>query len=206
VGVVKDFIMRSPFDEVLPILVFGPKRNLSFIHVRLNPGENDSGMLGNVASVFAKFNPGAPFDYNFVDQVHARKFESQKRTAELTGLFTVLAVLISCMGLFGLATFIAEQRRKEISVRKVLGASIPGLVRLISSEFTKLVLIAVLLGVPVTWYLMDSWLETFDYRISIDWKIFLWTSVVALLIAFLTVSSQAIKTALVNPAKILKDE
>ncbi|WP_373522774.1 ABC transporter permease [Aquiflexum sp.] len=206
VGVVKDFIMRSPFDEVLPIMVFGPKRNLSFIHIRLNPGENYSEMLGNVASVFAKFNPGAPFDYNFVDQVHARKFESQKRTAELTGLFTVLAVLISCMGLFGLATFIAEQRRKEISVRKVLGASIPGLVRLISSEFTKLVLIAVLLGMPVTWYLMDSWLETFDYRISIDWKIFLWTSLVALLIAFLTVSSQAIKTALVNPAKILKDE
>lgn len=206
VGVVKDFIMGSPFEEVLPILVFGPKRNLSFIHVRLNPGEDYSEILANVEDVFAKFNPGAPFDYNFVDQVHARKFESQKRTAQLTGLFTVLAVLISCMGLFGLATFIAEQRRKEISVRKVLGASIPGLVRLISSEFTKLVLIAVLVGIPVTWYFMDSWLETFDYRISIDWKIFLWTALAALGIAFLTVSSQAIKTAMINPAKVLKSE
>lgn len=206
VGVVKDFIMGSPFDEVLPILVFGPKRNLSFIHVRLNPGENYSEIMANVEAVFAKFNQGAPFDYNFVDQVHARKFESQKRTAQLTGLFTVLAVLISCMGLFGLATFIAEQRRKEISVRKVLGASIPGLVRLISSEFTKLVLIAVLVGIPVTWYFMDSWLETFDYRISIDWKIFLWTALAVLGIAFLTVSSQAIKTAMINPAKVLKSE
>lgn len=206
VGVVKDFIMGSPFEEVLPILVFGPKRNLSFIHVRLNPGDNYSEMMANVASVFAKFNPGAPFDYNFVDEVHARKFESQKRTAELTGLFTALAVLISCMGLFGLASFIAEQRRKEISVRKVLGASIPGLVRLISSQFTKLVLIAVLMGIPVTWYFMNSWLETFDYRISIDWKIFLWTAITAMLIAFLTVSSQAIKTAMVNPSKVLKSE
>ncbi|WP_194776843.1 ABC transporter permease [Pararhodonellum marinum] len=206
VGVVKDFIMESPFGVVQPIVVFGPKRNLDFIHIRIREGSDFKSSINNLDAVFSKFNPDAPFEYSFVDQVHAGKFENQERTSYLMGLFTALAIIISCLGLFGLAAFIAEQRRKEISVRKVLGASVPGLVRLISSEFTKLVLISVVLGIPVAWYFMDSWLQTFDYRTSIDWKIFLWTSVLALLIAFLTVSSQAIKAALVNPAKILQDE
>ena len=206
VGVVKDFIMESPFDEVQPIVVFGPKRNLNFLHIRLKEGLDLQSTMENLADVFSKFNPDAPFEYSFVDQIHANKFTNQQRTSKLMGIFTGLAIIISCLGLFGLAAYIAEQRRKEISVRKVLGASVPGLVRLISSEFTKLVLIAVLLGIPVAWYFMDSWLQSFAYRTSIDWKIFLWTSVMALLIAFLTVSSQAIKTALINPAKILKDE
>ncbi len=206
VGVVKDYIMDSPFDEVQPIVVFGPKMNLNFIHIRIKEGNDYKSTMMNLAEVFNKFNPDAPFEYEFVDQIHAKKFNNQQRTSKLMGIFTGLAIIISCLGLFGLAAFIAEQRRKEISVRKVLGASVPGLVRLISSEFTKLVLIAVVLGIPVAWYFMDSWLKTFTYRTSIDWKIFLWTSVLALLIAFLTVSSQAIKTAMINPAKILKDE
>jgi ABC-type antimicrobial peptide transport system permease subunit len=206
VGVVKDFIMESPFDEVRPIVIFGPKRNLNFIHIRLKEGSNFKSSINNLEALFGRFNPGAPFEYSFVDQVHANKFTAQERTSKLMVLFTGLAIVISCLGLFGLAAFIAEQRRKEISVRKILGASVPGLVKLISSEFTKLVLIAVFIGIPITWYFMDSWLKTFAYRTSIDWKIFLWTSLLALLIAFLTVSSQAIKTALVNPAKILKDE
>lgn len=206
VGVVKDYIMESPFDDVEPIVVFGPSSNLNFIHIRLNPGNDFQSTVENLAALFNKFNPEAPFEYSFVDQIHANKFTNQKRTSKLIGIFTGLAIVISCLGLFGLAAYIAEQRRKEISVRKVLGASVPGLVRLISSEFTKLVLIAVVLGTPVAWYFMDSWLNSFAYRTSIDWKIFLWTSLLALLIAFLTVSSQAIKTALINPAKILKDE
>ncbi|KEO75203.1 ABC transporter permease [Anditalea andensis] len=208
VGVAKDFIMESPFDEVLPIVVFGPIRqpNPNFIHIRINPENGLQSTMTNLETLFNKFNPDAPFEYSFVDQVHAHKFETHELTSKLMGLFTGLAIIISCLGLFGLAAFIAEQRRKEISVRKVLGASVLGLVRLISSEFTKLVLIAVVLGIPVAWYFIDSWLQSFAYRTSIDWKIFLWTSVLALLIAFLTVSSQAIKTALINPAKILKDE
>lgn len=206
VGVVKDFIVESPFDEVQPIVVFGPKRNLNFIHIRLKEGNDLHSIIKNLAVVFNKFNPDAPFEYSFVDQIHAKKFTNQQRTSKLMGMFTGLAIIISCLGLFGLAAFIAEQRRKEISVRKVLGASVPGLVRLISSEFTKLVLIAVVLGIPIAWYVMDSWLQSFAYRTTIDWKIFLWTSIIALIIAFLTVSSQAIKTALINPAKILKDE
>lgn len=206
VGVVKDFIMESPFDQVKPIVIMGPKRNLNFIHVRLKENLEYAGAMANLEAIFSKFNPGSPFEYQFVDEAHERKFVSQQRTAKLTEVFTGLAIIISCMGLFGLATFMAEQRSKEISVRKVLGASVAGIVRLISSEFTKLVLIAVVIGIPVTWYFMDTWLESFAYRISIDWKVFLWTTLAALIIAFLTVSSQAIKAALINPAKTLKSE
>ncbi|WP_425637886.1 ABC transporter permease [Algoriphagus yeomjeoni] len=206
VGVVKDFIMESPFDDVIPIMVMGPKRNLNFIHIRFAEGGNYVNALTNVEAVFDKFNPDSPFDYKFVDQEHARKFSSQERTAKLAALFTGLAILISCMGLLGLSAFVAEQRSKEISVRKVFGASVAGLIRLISSDFTKLVLVSVVLAIPVTWYLMDSWLDTFAYRIPIDWKVFLWTGIVAMVLAFITVSSQAIKAALVNPVDSLKNE
>ena len=206
VGVVKDFIMESPFEEVGPIVVMGPKRNLNFIHIRLKDNQKLASSIANVERVFAKFNPGSPFEYKFVDQENEQKFQSQKRVASLTSLFSGLAIVISCMGLFGLSTFIAESRKKEISVRKVLGASVTNMVGLLSSEFSKLVLISVLIGIPLSWYFMKNWLDTFDYRTDIDWKIFLLTGVITLLIALFTVSSQAIKAALVNPAKTLKSE
>ena len=206
VGVVKDFIMESPFEEVRPIVVMGPKRNLNFIHIRLKDNQNIASSLASVEQVFAKFNTGSPFEYKFVDQENEQKFQSQKRTASLTSLFSGLAVVISCMGLFGLATFIAESRKKEMSVRKVLGASVTSLVGLLSSEFSKLVLISVLIGIPLSWYFMKNWLDTFEYRTTIDWKIFLLTGIITLLIALITVSSQAIKAALVNPADTLKSE
>jgi ABC-type antimicrobial peptide transport system permease subunit len=110
------------------------------------------------------------------------------------------------MGLFGLATFIAERRKKEISVRKVMGASVASLVTLVSTEFTRLVLISILIGIPITWYFMSDWLNTFAYRTSLNWGVFIWTGGLTMLIALLTVSSQAIKASLVNPAKILKSE
>jgi len=206
VGVVKDFIMDSPFDEVKPIVVIGPERELNFIHIRFKEGENLKASLVEVEAIFAKFNPDSPFEYSFVDQEHAQKFQSQERTSYLTSIFTGIAVVISCMGLFGLATFIAERRKKEISVRKVMGATVASLVGLISSEFTRLVLISIVIGVPVTWYFMSDWLDTFAYRNEFNWSIFIWTGGLTLLIAILTVSSQAIKAALVNPAKTLKSE
>nr|MBI1229527.1 FtsX-like permease family protein [Cytophagales bacterium] len=206
VGVVKDFIMASPFQEVRPVVVFGPKRNLHYIHIRINPEADFGRAMENLAGVFHTFNPDAPFEYSFVDQVHERKFENQRRTSRLMGIFTGLAVVISCMGLLGLAAFMAAKRSKEISVRKVLGASVLGLVGLIASAFTRLVLIGVVIGIPVTWYFMNAWLAGFAYRTVIDWKIFLWTAIAALLLAFVTVSSQAIKAALVNPANLLKNE
>lgn len=206
VGVVKDFIMDSPFEEVKPIVTIGPKRNLNFIHIRFRDGENLSNALARTESVFAKFNPESPFEYSFVDQEHAKKFSTQQRTSNLTTLFSGLAIVISCMGLFGLATYIAERRKKEISVRKVLGATVSGLVFLISKDFTRLVLISVLLGVPVTWYFMSDWLNTFAYRTNLNWSVFFWTGGLTLLIALLTVSSQAIKVSLMHPAETLKGE
>ena len=206
VGVVKDFIMESPFEDVVPIMVTGPKRNLNFIHIRFADMGANIEALGSVEAIISKFNPDSPFEYSFVDQEHARKFVSQERIGKLTSLFSGLAIFISCMGLFGLATFIAERRRKEISVRKVLGASTVSVVALISSEFTKLVLISVLVGIPSTWYFMSDWLDSFAYRVSIDWTLFLWTGGITLLIALFTVSAQAIRAALVNPAEILKNE
>ena len=206
VGMVKDFIMDSPFDEVKPIVVIGPERDLNFIHIRVSEGENLKNALASMELIFSKFNPDAPFEYQFVDEQHAQKFKAQERTALLTTIFTGIAVVISCMGLFGLATFIAERRKKEISVRKVMGATVSSLVALISSEFTRLVIISVVIGIPVTWYFMSDWLNTFAYRTNLNWSVFLWTGGLTLLIALLTVSSQAIKAALVNPAKTLKSE
>lgn len=203
VGVVKDFIIDSPFGKPGGILIFGPQIQQNFIHIRLS-GSDLPETMAQVEAVFKKFNPGSPFGYKFADEVHAQKFADQHQTKSLTTVFSTLAILISCLGLFGLAAFIAEQRSKEISVRKVLGASVRGLVLLLSGEFTKLVLIAMLIGVPITWYTMSEWLSEFDYRVGLDWKVFVGTGLIALLIAFLTVSSQAIKAALVNPAKILK--
>jgi putative ABC transport system permease protein len=203
---VKDFIMESPFDEAYPIMVMGPKRQLNFIHIRFAENADYRNSLASVGTVFNKFNPDAPFEYKFVAEEHARKFRSQERSSKLTALFTGLAVIISGMGLFGLAKFIAERRKKEISVRKVLGASITSVVGMLSSEFTRLVLISVIIGIPVTWYFMSNWLETFAYRTTINWTLFLWTGGLTLVIALLTVSSQAIKAALVNPAERLKSE
>ncbi|OOG76362.1 ABC transporter permease [Algoriphagus sp. A40] len=205
IGVVKDFIIDSPFGKPGGVLIFGPKLQQNFVHIRLTETALPE-TIAQLETVFKKFNPGSPFGYIFSDEMHARKFASQQQTRSLTTVFSALAILISCLGLFGLAAFIAEQRSKEISVRKVLGASVRGLVLLLSGEFTKLVLIAMLIGVPIAWYAMSEWLAGFDYRIGIDWKVFVGTGLIALLIAFLTVSSQAIKAAMVNPAKTLKSE
>lgn len=205
VGVVKDFIIESPFAKPDAIMIFGPEIQQNFIHIRLS-GVGLQATMAELEMIFKKFNPGSPFEYKFADEQHAQKFASQQQTSSLTAVFSILAILISCMGLFGLAAFIAEQRSKEISVRKVLGASVRGLVLLLSGEFTKLVLIAMVIGVPITWYAMSEWLAGFDYRIEIDWRVFLGTGLIALLIAFLTVSSQAVKAALLNPAKTLKNE
>ena len=199
------FLSSSGIAKPDGIMIFGPKIQQNFIHIRLSGAEMQETMA-QLEAIFKKLNPGSPFEYKFADAMHAQKFASQQQTSSLTGIFSVLAILISCLGLFGLAAFIAEQRSKEISVRKVLGASVRGLVLLLSGEFTKLVVIAMVIGVPITWYAMSKWLEGFDYRIHIDWKVFLGTGLIALLIAFLTVSSQAIKAALVNPAKTLKSE
>ncbi|WP_349675751.1 ABC transporter permease, partial [Winogradskyella sp. UBA3174] len=141
-----------------------------------------------------------------VDDTFNAKFKSEQLIGKLSQLFALLAILISCLGLFGLAAYTAEQRSKEIGIRKVLGASVSGLVKLLSKDFLKLVGISILIAIPMAWYGMDSWLQDYAYRIEIDWRIFLVAGVVALLIALVTVSFQAVKAALANPVDSLKTE
>lgn len=206
VGVVEDFIQDSPFGKVNPMIIAGPGSWFTMVHFRLNPDRNVQDNVALIQKVFEQHNPDYPFDYQFVDQAYAAKFDDQQRTARLTMMFSALAIIISCLGLLGLAAFTAEQRIKEVGVRRVLGASVQTILLLLTKDFVRLVIVSIVLAVPITWYLMNKWLADFTYRIAIDWKIFLITGVVTMLIAVITVSSQAFKAALSNPVDSLKNE
>ncbi len=156
--------------------------------------------------VFKKHSPDAPFEYKFVDQVFARKFADEERIGNLTGFFTALAVFISCLGLFGLASFTAEQRTKEIGIRKVMGATVTHLWSLLSKDFLRLVLISFGVAAPAAYYFLSQWLQNYTYRTDLSWWVFALAGGGALLITLLTVSYQAIKTALSNPVKSLRNE
>jgi putative ABC transport system permease protein len=159
-----------------------------------------------VKSTWELLIPSYPFDYHFVDQDIEEMYRGWQDMGKLLNYFTILAILIASLGLFGLASFTAEQRTKEIGVRKVLGASVPQLILLISREFTKWVLVANLIAWPIAYVIMNNWLQGFDYRISLSWWIFLSSGILALVIALMTVSYQSIKAALANPADALKYE
>ncbi|NBA85783.1 FtsX-like permease family protein [Emticicia sp. CRIBPO] len=208
VGVVKDFIYASPYESVNPVIIEGPGSPVSHMwaSVRLNPGNTTAQNLAIAEKIYKKYNPGYPFDYSFADDSYKAKFADEQRTASLTGIFTALTIFISCLGLFGLAAFTAQQRTKEIGVRKVLGASVAGIVKLLSVDFLKLIFIAFVLASPVAWYAMNKWLEDYTYKISIGWSVFALTFVVSLVIVFLSTSFQAIRAALMNPVKSLKSE
>ena len=150
--------------------------------------------------------PNTAFDYQFLDKHVQNLYASEQRTANAATAFSVLAILIACLGLFGLAAFMAEQRTKEIGVRKVLGASVPGIARLLTKDFLKLVGLSFLIAIPVAWWVMNKWLEGFAYRTNIEWWVFVIAGVLALLIAMITVSFQAIKAALANPVESLRSE
>jgi putative ABC transport system permease protein len=206
VGVIKDFIFESPYDPVNPLIVFGPSSWFSVVHIRLNADRPIAENIATVQSIFEEFNPEFPFEYNFVDEQYAKKFDDTARTAKLSMLFTFLTIVISCLGLFGLSTYMAANRLKEIGVRKVLGASVAGISLLLSKDFLKLVGIAFLISVPIAWYIMAQWLKDFDYSIGIEWWVFVATGLVTMVIAVCTVSFQSIKAALTNPATTLKSE
>ena len=150
--------------------------------------------------------PGTPFVYSFLDQDFQRNYEREQRTSRIVVYFTFIAILIACLGLFGLAAFSAEQRTKEIGIRKVLGASVTNLAALLSKDFIRLVLVAILIASPIAWYGMNKWLQSFAYRIEISWWMFLAAGLLAILIALITVSFQAIKAAIANPVKTLRTE
>jgi ABC-type antimicrobial peptide transport system permease subunit len=178
----------------------------SVITVRIKPSAPIHAALGKIETIFKRYNPGAPFEYKFTDEEYARKFEDEKRIGNLSTFFAILAVFISCLGLFGLASFVAEQRTKEIGVRKVLGASVFNLWQMLSKEFVNLVLISCAIAIPVAWYFLHEWLLKYTYRTGISWWIFLIAASGAMLITLLTVSYQAVKAAVANPVRSLRTE
>lgn len=204
IGVVKDFHVNSFHTGQEPVILqLRPWKN--FIYLRIRP-ENVSSTLAQIETVVRKHNPAYPFEYSFVDQEYDQLYRSEQRISALANTFTFLAIFVSCLGLFGLATFTAQQRRKEISIRKVLGASISGITTLLSKEFLWLVAIALLIASPVAWWAMQQWLQSFAYSAGVQWWMFVLAGVLTVAIAFLTVSIQAIRAAVANPIHALKDE
>lgn len=204
-GVVKDMVVNSPFEPAYPT-VFFLNGGMGAILIRINPNKNAGEALPKIQAVFKNLVPGAPFDYSFVSEEYGKKFAAEERIGKLTGAFAFLAILISCLGLFGLASFVAEQRTKEIGIRKVLGASVYAVWELLSKDFVFLVVISLVIATPMAYYFMHNWLQNYQYRANLSWWIFAVSGAGALLITLLTVSFQSIRAALMNPAKSLKTE
>ncbi|HLI93155.1 MAG TPA: FtsX-like permease family protein, partial [Puia sp.] len=205
VGVVKDMVMESPYEKPRPVF-FLCGGWVNYMVIRIDPAMPVRDALAKIEPVFKQYNPGSPFEFHFIDDTYAKKFADEERIGRLAGVFAALAIFISCLGLFGLASFMAEQRVKEISVRKVLGATIFNLWQLLSKDFIVLVLLACCFSIPLAWYLLHGWLQHYDYRTNISAWIFVAVGAGALAITLLTVSWQAIRAALANPAKHLRTE
>ncbi|MGZ3873177.1 MAG: ABC transporter permease, partial [Mucilaginibacter sp.] len=205
IGVIKDMVMKSPFDPVQPT-IFRLGGNLNWIFIRINPRQSVSNALPKIAGVFKKIIPSVPFEYSFADEEYAKKFAAEEHIGKLTSFFSCLAIFISSLGLFGMAAFMAEQRTKEIGVRKVLGATVFTIWRLLSKDFVQLVMVAFVIAAPVAWYFMSNWLHRYPYRTPIAWWVFVLTGIGALLIALLTISYQSFKAAWSNPVKSLRSE
>ncbi len=206
IGVIENMVIASPYDEAKPIIYTSLSYPGNLAIVKLSPSVSAKSALSKIGPVFKKFNPEQPFEYKFVDDEYAKKFGDEERIGKLAGFFAILAVVISCLGLFGLTSFVAEQRKKEIGVRKVLGASVLSVWNLLSKDFVMLVTISFLIAVPVSYYFMHEWLQNYNYRTQISWWIFAAAGTGALLITLLTVSFQAIKAAIANPVKSLRTE
>lgn len=206
IGVVKDMVMGSPYEPVRQTLYYYRENASWLLHIKINPTVSAGMALPKIESVFKKVIPSALFDYTFVDQDYARKFSQEERIGKLAGIFSVLAIFISCLGLFGLASFVAEQRTKEIGIRKIVGASVFNLWKMLSKDFVVLVIISCFVAVPIGYYLMSSWLQKYEYHTEISGWIFFMTFTGALVITLLTVSYQALKAAMMNPVKSLRSE
>jgi putative ABC transport system permease protein len=206
-GVMKDFNYNSLHDEVKPfMLIYNPKRG-DISHLIVSVGSTDyKTLFSKIETLWHKNLAGVPFEYSFLDDEVQKQYSSEITLSGIINLFTIMAIFISCLGLFGLAAFSAEQRRKEIGVRKVLGASVAGITTLLSKEFLKLVMISIVFATPIAWWAMNKWLQSFVYRVTISWWMFVLAGAIAICIALLTVSFQAIKAAIANPVKSLRTE
>ena len=207
IGVVNDIMQESPYYPVRPTLYHASTYdNMHMLILKLNPNRSLGQSLAQTEEVFKKYTPDVPFDYKFVDEEFGNKFRTEERVGKLASYFAILAIFISCLGLFGMASFVAEQRTKEIGIRKVLGASVINLWRLLSKEFLILVLVSCFIATPIAYYYLNNWLTNYDYRIEIRWPVFVFSAAAALAITVLTVSFQAIKAAIANPTKSLRTE
>jgi len=207
VGVVKDFVLESPYDPIRPMVITGPATgSINNMIVKLSAHGSLSENLGQMVEIFRKYNPNDVCLYRIVEDVYARRFDKEQRMGSLMTWFAALAVFISCLGLFGLSAYMAESRRKEIGIRKVLGASVSDVIILLSKEFIILVLISVAVASPIAWWAMEKWLANYAYRTNIPWWLFVVVACISLGIALLTVGFQAFKAATENPVKAIKSE
>ena len=204
IGVVKDFHYESLHEEVDPLIMYLGDRG-RYLTVRVD-GQRTKSTITAIRNLYQEANPGFVLDYNFIDDEYAALYAAENRVSTLSRYFAGLAILISCLGLFGLAMFSAAQRQKEIGIRKVLGASYIQLIRLLSMDFTRMVGIAILIGLPISYYLLRNWLNTFAFSIDLHWYFFLGAGLLALLIAWLTVLLQMTQATRVNPVESLRNE
>jgi ABC-type antimicrobial peptide transport system permease subunit len=205
IGVVHDLLTNSPYETIEPAIFLGDGY-LSTITIRMKGGIQKQAAMSGIENVFKKYNPGSPFIFQYNEDIYARKFAPEERVANLSAVFAGMAIFISCLGLFGLASFVAEQRTKEIGVRKVLGATMLSIWKMLSTQFVRLVLISLCIAIPLSYYGMSRWLQDYTYRDNISWWIFAAAGFGILLITLLTVSFQSIKAALMNPVKSLRSE
>jgi len=205
IGVMKDFHFRPMHHQIQPIVFKIFPDWFKNIYIRIKPGDIPA-TLESLKKTWSQVNPGYPFEYRFLDEQFHQLYRAEERMGTLTNYFTVMGILIACLGLFGLASFMAEQRTKEIGIRKALGASVGNIILLLSREFTKLVLAATIIAWPIAYFTMNQWLQNFAYRIGIGWWVFVFSAGLTIIIAFLTVSYQSIKAATANPVKALKYE
>jgi ABC-type antimicrobial peptide transport system permease subunit len=205
-GVVKNMIVESPYKPARQAIYMPLAWPGSVVSLKLNPDKSTQESLVKIESVFKEYVPGMPFDYKFADEQYAKKFSNEVRIGKLSFVFACLAILISCLGLFGLASFVAEQRTKEIGIRKIVGASVFNLWKMLSKDFVVLIIISCIIAIPIAYYFLTDWLKEYEYRTEISWWIFAITSGGALIITLLTVSYQAVKAALMNPVRSLRSD
>jgi len=204
IGVISNFNFNSLHEQVKP-LVLKLSPDYGSIAVRINTADI-SGLLSKIKTQWKTMAPSEPFSYSFLDDEFNKQYSMEQRTGTISLIFSILAILIASLGLFGLVTYAAEQRIKEIGIRKVLGAAIPDIVGLLSKDFVKLIIISLCIASPVAWWMMNRWLQDFAYRVTISWWIFVISAILAILIALLTISFQTIKVAIANPVKNLRTE
>jgi putative ABC transport system permease protein len=206
IGVIEDFVYSDMYAPAEPLILFAQPSSTNYLFLRMKQNINMQDALSKVETVLKNHNPGYPFEYKFMDEEFHKLFKSEMLIGTLSRVFALLAIFISCLGLFGLAAYTAERRTKEIGIRKVLGASIANITNVLSVDFLKLILVSFVVAFPLAWYLMSKWLQDFAYRISIDWIVFVLAGIAAILIALITISFQTIKAAMANPVKNLRTE